>query len=113
VRLLEEAGVIDRYVAILNPSKIGKELTFFARIWLAAQDDKTVQHFVSEVRKLPEVLECHLMLGDCDAIARVAASDVADYRRFLSERLTRSAGVRSVRTDVPVQAVKLSTELPV
>ena len=113
VRLLEEAGVIDRYVAVVNPAKIGKGLTLFARIWLKAQDEDTIGHFVEEVTKLPQVLECYLMLGDCDVLVRIVAADIADYRQFQSEHLSRIRGVQNVKTDVPSQTVKLSLELPV
>lgn len=112
VRLLEEAGVIDRYVAVLNPARVGKGLTLFARIWLKAQDEDTIEHFMAEVNKLPEVMECYLMLGDCDAMLRVVAEDIAAYRRFQSEHLSRIRGVQNVKTDVPSQIVKQSLELP-
>jgi len=105
--------VIDRYVAVLNPAKIGKPLTLFARIWLKAQDEDTIEHFIAEVTKLPEVVECYLMLGDCDVLVRVVASDISDYRRFQSEHLSRIKGVQNVKTDVPSQTVKQSLELPV
>ncbi|HTN09731.1 MAG TPA: Lrp/AsnC family transcriptional regulator [Acetobacteraceae bacterium] len=112
VRLLEEAGVIARYVAVLDPAKIGKPLTLFARIWLKAQDEDTIEHFMAEVIKLPEVLECYLMLGDCDAMVRVVAADIADYRRIQSEHLSRIKGVQNVKTDVPSQIIKQTSELP-
>ena len=112
VRLLEEAGVIDRYVAVVNPAKIGKGLTVFTRIWLKAQDEDTIEHFVAEVTRLPQVLECYLMLGDCDAMVRVVAADIDDYRRFQAEHLSRIRGVQNVKTDVPSQTVKRTSELP-
>jgi Lrp/AsnC family transcriptional regulator, leucine-responsive regulatory protein len=112
VKLLEEAGVIDRYVAVLNPAKIGKGLTLFARIWLSAQDEDTIEHFATEVAKLPQVVECYLMLGDCDALVRVVAADINDYRRFQSEHLSRIKGVQNVKTEVPGHTVKQSYELP-
>ena len=112
VKLLEEAGVIDRYIAVLNPAKIGKGVTFFTRVWLSAQDEDTLEHFATEVAKLPQVLECHLMLGDCDALMRIVAADIADYRRFQSEHLSRIRGVQNVKTDVPSQIVKQTSELP-
>ncbi len=71
VRMLEESGAIDRYVAILNPAVLGFGMTIFARVWLTGQDTETVDHFTSEVRKLPEVVECHLMAGDCDFLLRI------------------------------------------
>ena len=113
VRLLEEAGVIERYVAVLNAAKVGKGLTVFARVWLKGQDAETVDHFTDAIRQLPEVVECHLMAGDCDFLLRVVAADLDEYRRFQMEHLTRIKGVQSVKTDIPMQKIKLTSELPV
>ncbi len=87
--------------------------TFFTRIWLNAQDEDTIEHFAIEVAKLPQVMECYLMLGDCDAMVRVVAADIDDYRRFQSEHLSRIRGVQNVKTDVPSQTIKHTSELPV
>ncbi|MBC8719516.1 Lrp/AsnC family transcriptional regulator [Ochrobactrum sp. Marseille-Q0166] len=112
VRLLEEAGVIDRYVAVLNPAKIGKGLTFFVRIRLDQQDEETLQTFAKAILNLPQVVECYFMLGDFDAMIRVVAADIEDYRRFQSEHLSRIKGVQSLKTDVPSQTVKQVSEIP-
>jgi len=112
VKLLEEAGVIDRYVAVLNPAKVGKGLTFFTRIRLDKQDEETLQTFAKEILKLPQVLECYFMLGDYDAMIRVVAADIEDYRRFQSEYLSRIKGVQNLKTDVPSQTVKQTSEMP-
>jgi DNA-binding Lrp family transcriptional regulator len=50
VRLLEEAGVIERYVAPLNAAKIGMGLTVFVRVWLTGQDAETVDRFTESVK---------------------------------------------------------------
>ena len=113
VRLLEEAGVIERYVAVLNPAKVGKPLTLFARVWLKGQDAETVDHFTDAVRLLPQVVECHLMAGDCDFLLRVVAADLDEYRQFQVNHLSRIRGVQSVKTDIPMQQVKQTPELPV
>lgn len=112
VKLLEEAGVIDRYVAILNPAKINKGLTFFTRIKLDKQDEKSLKHFADEIKKLPQVLECYFMLGDYDVIIRVVAADLEDYRRFQSESLSQIEGVQNLKTDVLSQTVKQSSAMP-
>lgn len=113
VKRLEEAGVIDRYIAVVNPAKIGKGLMLFARIGLKTQDEDTIAHFAKEVAKLPQVVECHLMLGDYDALVRVVAADIEDYRRFQSEHLSRIKGVQNVKTEVPSQTLKALAALPV
>ncbi|VBP23345.1 Lrp/AsnC family transcriptional regulator [Burkholderia pseudomallei] len=113
VRLLEEAGVIERYVAVLNPAKVGRGLTVFTRVWLKEQDADTVAHFAEAVQHLPQVVECHLMAGDCDFLLHVVAADIDDYRQFQMQHLTRIRGVQSVKTEIPLQKVKLTSEVPV
>lgn len=112
VKMLEEAGVIERYVALLDASKIDAGLTVFARIWLTGQDAETVEHFVAEVKRLPQVVECHLMAGDCDFLLRVVAADLEAYRQFQIDHLTRIKGVQNVKTEVPMQKIKLTSALP-
>jgi DNA-binding Lrp family transcriptional regulator len=112
VRLLEEAGVIERYVALLNASKIGVGLTVFVRVWLKSQDAKTVDKFTAEIQRIPEIVECHLMAGDSDFLLRVVSADLDAYRRFQAEHLTRIDGVQSVKTEIPMQKVKQTSQLP-
>ncbi len=113
VKLLEESGVIERYAAQLSPSKLGIGLTVFVRIWLKSQDAKTIDGFTTEVQRFPEVVECHLMAGDCDFLLRVVAADLDAYRRFQGEHLTRIAGVQSVKTEIPMQKIKSTSALPI
>ena len=112
VRVLEENGIIARYAAILEASKVGMGLTVFACVYLTGQGEDQVSHFIEEIGKLSQVVECHLMAGDCDFLLRVVAEDLAGYRRFQGERLARIKGVQSIKTDIPMQMVKLSWELP-
>jgi Lrp/AsnC family transcriptional regulator, repressor for azl operon len=112
VKLLEVAGVIERYVALLNPAEIGVGLTLFARVWLTAQDEQTVERFTGMIRRVPQVVECHLMAGDSDFLLRVVVKDLDDYRQFQIAHLTRSNGVQSIKTEIPMQRIKHSTELP-
>jgi DNA-binding Lrp family transcriptional regulator len=112
VKLLEEAGIIDRYVAVLNAAKIGLSLSMFARVWLTAQDAETIDHFMDAMKQLPQVMECYIMLGESDALLRVVVSDLDDYRRFQAAHLTRKNGIQNVKTDVPSQIVKQTYTLP-
>lgn len=112
VKQLEEEGVIDRYVALLNPQKIQLGLTVFARIWLKGQDAQTVNAFVDAIQNMPEVVECQLMAGDCDFFLRIVVKDLEDYRRFQIYHLTQIVSVQNVKTEIPLQTVKKTTELP-
>jgi len=112
VRALEDEGVIERYVALLNPGKIGAGFTVFARIWLVGQDETTVNEFIEAVKNLPQVTECHLMAGDCDFLLRVVSADLEAYRRFQIEHLGRLRVVKSIKTEIPMQKIKQSPKLP-
>ncbi|MCW7547716.1 Lrp/AsnC family transcriptional regulator [Photorhabdus sp. APURE] len=113
VRLLEEAGIIKRYVAVLDGSKIGAGLSLFARIWLKAQDAETIQSFTDAIQEMPEIVECHLMAGECDALLRIVTEDLHSYRRFHAEHLTRIDSIQSVKTEVPMETAKLTHMLPI
>lgn len=112
VKLLEEAGIIKKYVAILDAEKIGKGLTIFTRVWLLGQDEETVNKFTEVMKNSPQVAECHLMVGDCDFLLKVVSADLNEYRKFQIEHLTRSNGVQSIKTEIPMQKIKLTSELP-
>ncbi|RRH74451.1 Lrp/AsnC family transcriptional regulator [Falsigemmobacter faecalis] len=105
VKALEEAGVIQRYAAVLNPAEIGMGMTVFARVWLTGQDVETVNHFTNTVSALPQIVECHLMAGNCDFLLRVVARDLDDYRQFQIDHLTRIKGVQNVKSDIPMQKI--------
>ena len=112
VKLLEEMGVINRYVAVLDQTKIGLGLTMLTRVWLTAQDTETIDRIVVAMKRIPEVMECYIMLGESDAMLRVVVADLEDYRRFQSRHLTRDNGIQNVKTDLPSEVVKQTYELP-
>ena len=112
VKLLEEAGVIDRYVAVLSQARVGLGLNMFARVWLTAQDAETIDRFIAAMRKLDQVVECYIMLGESDALLRVVVADLAAYRAFQAAHLTRANGFQNVNPDVPSETVKQSYALP-
>lgn len=113
IRNMEAAGIIERYTAILNPDTLGLGTTFFTRVWLTGQDEATVERFTEDVQRLPNVVECHLMAGDCDFLLRVLAADITAYRRFQIESLNSLPGVQSVKTEIPMQRIKYSSEIPI
>jgi Lrp/AsnC family transcriptional regulator, leucine-responsive regulatory protein len=112
VKQLEDEGIIEKYVALLNAPKINLGLTVFARIWLKEQDAKTVNHFVHSIQDMPEVVECQLMAGDCDFFLRIVVADLEAYRKFQIDRLNKLTIIQNVKTEIPLQSIKKTTELP-
>lgn len=112
VKQLEDDGIIEKYVALLNPQKVNLGLTVFARIWLKGQDAKTVNAFVDAIQSMEEVVECQLMAGDCDFFLRIMVADLDAYRKFQIQRLNKIASIQNVKTEIPLQKIKQTTALP-
>ena len=112
VSALESAGILRKYVALLNPVAVDLAVTVFVQISLDLQVDKRLDIFENAVMKRPEIVECYLMTGDADYLLRVVVPDVAAYERFLKESLTRIEGVASIKSSFALKQVKYSTALP-
>ncbi len=112
VKQLEDTGIIDRYVALVNPQKVNLGLTVFARIWLKSQDEKTVNNFIDAIMDIAEIVECQLMAGDCDFFLRIVVADLEAYRKFQIHHLNKISGIQNVKTEIPLQKIKLTTVLP-
>jgi DNA-binding Lrp family transcriptional regulator len=113
VRALEEAGVIDRYAALVNQAKVGLPGNVFVSITLNRQEQADLAAFEAAVQGVPEVMECYLMTGQQDYLLRVVVSDPADFERLHSQHLTRLPGVARVQSSFALRIVRKSVELPV
>ena len=113
VRALEEAGVIDRYAAVVSQSKVGLPGNVFVSITLNRQDQTDLSAFEEAVKRVPEVMECYLMTGPQDYLLRVVVTDPSDFERVHSQHLTRLPGVARVQSSFALRTVRKSAELPV
>lgn len=112
VRALEEAGVIDRYVALLSQQKVGLPGSVLVQIGLHREEERDLAAFEQAVRDIPEVMECYLMTGEFDYLLRVVVADMADFERLHKDQLTRLPGVARVNSSVTIRTVLKKTELP-
>jgi Lrp/AsnC family leucine-responsive transcriptional regulator len=112
VRALERAGIINRYVALVNPSAVGLGLNVFIHVSLERQVEKTLQQFQTAINRFPEIVECYLMTGDADFLLRVVVPDVQALEQFILNGLTKVAGVASIRSSFALKQVKYDTALP-
>ena len=113
VRILEKAGLIERYTAVVNQQKAGFPGNVFVSITLQRQDQADLQTFEEAVREVPEVIECYLMTGEFDYLLRVVVSDAADFERIHSQHLTRLPGVARVQSSFALRTVCKSNALPI
>lgn len=113
VRLLEQAGVIRGYTAIVDQKKVGLPISAFASIKLERQREEDLDDFAAAVSRWPEVVDCYLMTGQRDYLMRVVAADLEAYERFIKDKLTRLDNIASIETSFALGQVKRSEKLPI
>jgi len=113
VQQLEEAGYIDRYVALLNTRKLGKPTTVYVEITLQSQAEELLDAFEREVARVPDILECHLMAGTADYLIKIMAEDTEDFARIHRQHLSRLPGVRQMQSSFALRTVVQTTALSV
>ncbi len=113
VKALEEAGVIERRVTILDRKKLGLSLTVIILIGMDRHTPERFERFEAEVATLDEVLECYLITGqEADYMLKVVVPDMDAYHDFLLHRVTRIPGVSGVHSSFVLRRVQDRSALP-
>ena len=110
---LEEAGIIDRYAAILNPARLGLGLLAFVSVSLDKRSGNATTGFNQAAQQWPEVTECYAMTGDMDYLLKVLVTDLQHFSRFVMDKVLRHPGVLDVKSSFALEETKRTTILPV
>ncbi|MCP8892065.1 Lrp/AsnC family transcriptional regulator [Sphingomonas faeni] len=110
---LEREGIIKRRVALVDRAKVGLKAQVFAQVKLNAHGRANLDEFSAAIRDVPEVLECHVLMGSVDFMLRIVAADIESYERLFFERLSQLPGVQEINSTVALSEIKHTTALPV
>jgi DNA-binding Lrp family transcriptional regulator len=113
VKMLEESGLIQGYVMLLDPVAAGLAGAAYVSVTLEQQGRATLDRFEQDVRRHPEIIECYLLAGAADYLLRVAFRDARDFERIHTDILTQLPGVSRVQSTLALRTVKKTTALPV
>ena len=111
VRTLEEEGYIQGYRGLLDPRRLGFDVTVFASVHLSSQADADLRAFEEFVRAEPLVRECWMLSGEVDFILKCVAPDMATFQNFVTH-LTAAPHVRNVRTSLVLHNSKYEAVVP-
>ncbi|MCI4660383.1 MAG: Lrp/AsnC family transcriptional regulator [Neomegalonema sp.] len=112
VRALEENGLIQGYHADINSRALGFEVTVFAMVGLHKQSGPDLADFESRVQDWPLVRECHMLNGEIDFILKCVAPDLSTFQDFLTNDLTASPNIASVKTSLVIRGSKALPGVP-
>lgn len=112
IQRLQGNGLIKRYVALLDPVQLGLGVRAITYVSLTRHGGDEGAAFEKAIVSFPEVMECYSVTGESDYILQILASSLNDLSESVLHRLTRLQGVSSIRSNIVLQCIKSSTELP-
>lgn len=113
VRALEESGLIEGYVMLLDTKRANMPGVAFVSVTLKDQGRATLDKFETGSQRHAEIVECYLLAGPADYILRVVYRDAADFERIHTKVLTQLPGVLRVQSALTLRTVKRTTALPI
>lgn len=111
VKRLEEAGILARRVALIDPEKVGLGQTVFVAIRTRDHSAAWLGRFAEVVGAVPEVVEFYRMAGDVDYLLKIQVRSVADYDRVYKSLISR-VELADVSATFAMECLKNTTELP-
>ena len=112
VRKLEDNGVIDSYVAKLNPKSLGLTAMAYVHIALLDHRQKTIETLDNFVATQDQIIECSSITGSNDYLLKIIETDTESLEKFIMQSLLRLGIVRSSTTNLILRQQKYTTALP-
>lgn len=113
LRKLEDAGIIEQYVTLLDREAVGFDMLCFVQVTLLRHEPESIWRFKEIVQDMPEVLECHHITGEFDYFLKVIVRNREHLEKFLVEKLTPVPGMDKIRTSLVLREIKSTTCLPI
>jgi Lrp/AsnC family leucine-responsive transcriptional regulator len=113
IKALEDAGIILRRTTLLDPRKLGLNLTALISISMDRHTPERFELFEQRIKSYPEVLNCYLITGQqADYLLQVVVPDMDAYQAFLLNKITRIEGVSGVHSSFVLRRVQETNALP-
>ncbi len=112
VKRLEEEGIIQHYVAMLDPTKLALTSLAYLEITLIDHHEETLKLFNQFIEETPEIMECYSVSGQYDYLLRVMCTDTIAFEKFLMNQLLKIGAVKSSNTFFVLKKMKYTTEIP-
>jgi len=111
IQKMEQDGVIERRVALVNPRKVNAGVTVFVTLTAVEHNEAWTRRFASAVQELPEVVEFYRMSGQIDYLLRVVVPDIERYDAFY-KKLISKIELKNVSSSFAMEQIKFTTALP-
>jgi len=113
IKRLEDEGVIQKRVALLDPEKLGLSFTAFVSLKTTDHSHQWYNHFVEIVSAFPEVIEFYRMTGEYDYMMKVQVEDMKRFDLFYKKLVNSVEGISNVTSTFAMEPLKYTTALPI
>ena len=103
---LEKKGVIKKYIAVVDPEKLGLGLQVYCKVKLKQINHEIADSFTRRIQRIPEVTECYNTSGSYDYLLKVRARDMKQYQEFVLTKLGDIDSVGSIESTFVMSEVK-------
>lgn len=111
LKKLRETGVIEAEIAVLSPSKLGREMTVIVQVMLERESRMHLDAFKRRMQGAPAVQQCYYATGEADFILVVIAKDIKEYEEFTQEYFFDESNVNKFTSSIVMDRVKVSLDI--
>lgn len=111
LKRLRETGVIEKEIAVLSPTKLGREMTVIVEVMLERESRAHLDEFKRKMRSAPAVQQCYYTTGEADFIVVVVVKDIKEYEAFTQEYFFDESNVSRFTSSVVMDRVKVSLDI--
>jgi len=109
IKKMEQAGIIEKYVAILNRQVLEKNIMVFCQISLSYHRKSLIESFKETISTFPEVIGCFHIAGNADFLLKVVVKDMNAFQQFALDKLTSFEGVSNIQSSFVIEEIKNDT----
>lgn len=113
IKLMEEAGIIEGYTAVIDPAALGLKVQAFVQVRLARHTDENIEAFHRAVDAIEEIVSCHAVTGTYDLLLQVVVADLESLSNVVLKKLLKIRFVRDVHSSIVMNTIKRSPRVPV
>ncbi len=111
LKKLRDTGAIEKEIAVLSPSKLGREMTVIVQVMLERESRQKLDDFKRLMRRAPEVQQCYYATGEADFVLILVVKDIKEYEEFTQEYFFGESNVSRFTTSIVMDRVKVSLDI--
>ena len=106
IKKLEQKKYIKKYVALLDPTKVGKSISVYCQVTLAVHSRELIDDFKQHILAFPEIMGCYHVSGNYDFLLKIAVNDMNEYQKFVIDKLSVIKGISNVQSSFVMEEIK-------